>query len=317
MTFVARQGWVTPALLVLNGTLIAAIYACAKIAGANGVPAFSVLSWQVGFAAIVVAAVVAVRGELPRPTYVNLRYAAIAGVLGITGPNFVTFTALAHLPSSVIGVITSLSPLFTYAIALLLRIERLDALRAAGIVTGLLGVVLIVMPGSALPAIAALPWAVLAIAAPLLLAGGNVFRSVAWPSGLQPMAAAALLLALQSLLLVPAALIRGQLAVPGTLWRAEDFALLGAGILTAVFYLSAFELQRRGGPVVVSQLGYVITVASILIGLLVFGERPSPGSIAAVVVVLLGVALVNRQPRAQILASGAEKYFQAPRSPSA
>jgi drug/metabolite transporter (DMT)-like permease len=105
------------------------------------------------------------------------------------------------------------------------------------------------------------------------------------------MAAAALLLALQSLLLVPAALIRGQLAVPGTLWRAEDFALLGAGVFTAVFYLSAFELQRRGGPVVVSQLGYVITVASILIGLVVFGERPSLGTMAAVVVVLLGVAL--------------------------
>lgn len=290
------NGLLTPALLAVNGTLIAGIYAFAKVAGTHGIAALGVLAWQVLFAAIVMMAVVALRGELPRLTGANLRYAGVAGLLGITGPNLVTFAALAHLPAGLIGVITALSPLFTYALALMLRVERPSALRAAGVVLGLAGVLAIVLPRGALPTPDALPWALLAIAAPLLLAGGNVFRSLAWPRDLKPMSAAALLLVLQALLLVPAAVAMGQFEAPRALLRQQDVALLGAGALTAAFYLGAFELQKRGGPVVVGQLGYVITIASLAIGMLAFGERYPAGTFVAVAVVLAGVALVNRRP---------------------
>ncbi len=286
----------TQALLMSNGTLIAGIYACAKIATGAGLAPVGVLAWQVSFAAVVMAVVVALRGELPALTGANLRYAGTAGVLGITGPNLVTFTAIAHLPAGLIGVITALSPVFTYVIALALRIERVTALRAAGVVLGLAGVLAIVLPRGTLPTPEALPWALAAMAAPLLLASGNVYRSLAWPKGLPPMAAAALLLVLQAAVLVPVTVVSGDFAAPGAAFRPEDFALLGAGALTAIFYLSAFELQKRAGPVVVGQLGYVITVASLIIGAVVFGERFPPSAFAAIGVVLLGVTLVNRRP---------------------
>lgn len=294
-----RSNWlITQALLAVNGTLIAGIYAFAKVAGAGGVSALGVLAWQVLFAALVMVVVVALRGELPRLSRENLRYAAIAGVLGITGPNLVTFAALAHLPAGLIGVITALSPLFTYGIALALRTEPPNALRAAGIVLGLAGVLAIVLPRGALPTPDALPWALLAIAAPLLLASGNVFRTLAWPKDLKPMSAATLLLVLQALVLVPVAVATGEFEAPRALFRSQDIALLGAGALTAAFYLGAFELQKRGGPVVVGQLGYVITVASLAIGMLVFGERYPASTFVAVAVVLVGVMLVNRRPAA-------------------
>ncbi len=294
-----RSGWaLTQTLLVTNGTLIAGIYACAKVAAAGGIAPLGVLAWQVSFAAVVMAVVVALRGELPALNRANLRYAAIAGVLGITGPNLVTFAALSHLPAGLIGVITALAPLFTYAIALAVRAERANAMRAAGVVLGLAGVLAIVLPRGALPTPEALPWALAAAAAPLLLASGNVYRSIAWPAGLKPMAAAALLLALQALVLVPLALAFGDFAAPRAVFRPHDVALLGAGALTVAFYLGAFELQKRGGPVVVGQLGYVITIASLAIGVLVFDERYPPLTVAAVGIVLLGVTLANRRPAA-------------------
>lgn len=283
-------------LLLLNGTLIAGMYAFAKVAGGYGISPLGLLTWQLLFASIVIGGVAALRGELPSWTFGNLRYTAIAGVLGITGPNLVTFAALKHVPAGLVGVITALSPALTYAIATLFSAERFQPLRAAGVLLGLAGVMVILLPRGALPEPEALPWALAAVLAPLLLAGGNVFRSLAWPAGLKPLAAASLLLAVQALVLVPVAVALGEFELPRSLTGARDLPLLGAGALTAMFYLGAFELQKRGGAVVVGQIGYVITVASLLLGALVFGERYPLTTFIAVIVVLAGVMLANHRP---------------------
>jgi drug/metabolite transporter (DMT)-like permease len=102
------------------------------------------------------------------------------------------------------------------------------------------------------------------------------------------------MLALQAAVLVPVAVALDAFEAPRALFRPTDLALLGAGALTAAFYLGAFELQKRGGPVVVGQLGFVMTVASLAIGVAAFGERYPLTAFAAVAVVLAGVALVNR-----------------------
>lgn len=284
-------------LLLVNGSLIAGIYACAKIAAASGVSAFGMVAWQLLFAALALSAVAALAGRLPVPSRVSLRYAAIAGMLGISAPNLITFSALAHVPAGLIGVIGVLSPVFTYAIALAIGIERAHRVRALGIALGLVGVLSLLLPRSALPDASAWPWALLALGGPLLLAGGNLFRSLAWPPGLHPLSAATLMLLTQAALLVPAALWFDQLPLPdlsSPSWAGVDGALLGAGLSTATFYLSAFELQRRAGPVVVGQLGYVITAASLLLGMLVFGERPGMAAGVAISLVFAGVMLVQR-----------------------
>lgn len=64
-----------------------------------------------------------------------------------------------------------------------------------------------------------------------------------------------------------------------------------------MFYLGAFELQKRGGAVVAGQMGYVITVASLALSDLVFGERYPLTDILVVALVMAGGMLVNRRPR--------------------
>ncbi len=288
-------------LLLLNGSLIAGIYTLAKLARDEGLSPFGVLAWQLLVAAPLVTSVALVAGRLPPLNRGTLRYAAIAGLLGISAPNLVTFAALAHVPAGVVGVIGALSPLFTYAIALLLRVEALQRQRAAGILLGLLGllgVLALLLPRQGADETMALPWAVLALGGPLLLAAGNLFRSMAWPAGLHPLSAASLMLALQALLLVPAAAWSGHLTLPDSSGDGVVWTLLTAGGLTTLFYLSAFELQKRAGPVVVGQLGYVITVATLLLGMLVFGERHGAATFTAVATVFAGILLVHREQRA-------------------
>jgi drug/metabolite transporter (DMT)-like permease len=278
-------------LLLLNGALMAGIYAFAK---AGTTPALGVLAWQVAFAALVVGAAALWRGELPRPHRATLRYAGIAGLLGVSLPSLATFCAITQVPAGLVGALGALSPLFTYLLALVWRIERLRAVRALGIGLGLAGVLALLRPEGALPDAAALPWAVLAIAAPLLLAAGNLFRTLAWPPGLPPLGAASLVLGLQAVVVVPLALATGDFVLPLPVESRGDLALLGGGLLTAGFHLGAFELQRRAGPVVVGQLGYVITAVSLLIGVLVFGERYGAASLLAVATVFAGIVLVHR-----------------------
>jgi drug/metabolite transporter (DMT)-like permease len=290
------NGVFAPALLCFNGVLMAGIYAFAKVAGEDGVSPLGLLAWQLLFAAIVIGVVAVLRAELPSLTWANLRYATVAGVLGITGPNLVTFATLAHIPSGFVGVITALAPGLTYAIAVAFRAERVQPQRVAGVMLGFAGVIAILLPRGSLPGPEALPWALAQVIAPLLLASGNVFRSLAWPPGLQPIAAASLLLSTQALALVPLSVALDTFEIPRTLLHAKDVALIGAGVLTAVFYLGAFELQKRGGAVVAGQIGYVITLASLALGVLVFGERYPLTALLSVAVVLAGVMLVNRRP---------------------
>lgn len=293
----AGSRWGLYALLVASGATLAGVYAFGKLASGAGIPALALLAWQMLFATLVVGGVAKLRGQAPVPTPANLRYAAVAGIVGMTLPYFATFAALAYLPAGLVGAITAFSPLFTYGMVLGLRLERVTPHAAAGIALGLGGALAIALPGT--PAAGGAPWLCVAVAAaaPVFLACGNVFRTLAWPAGLQPLGAAALMLAVQTAVLVPAALALGMFRAPAG-WGAGDAALLGAGALTALFYLGAFELQRRGGPLIVGQLGYVIAAGSLAIGVLAFGERYSAQTLAAVAAVLAGVALVNARPAA-------------------
>lgn len=281
-------------LLVLNGTLLAAVYAFGKLARAGGIDALSLLAWQVGAAAVLITAVAIARRQPPQFGGTVLRYGATAGMLGVAVPNLATFSAIAFLPAGLVGIVVALSPAFTYTIAAALGLERVHAQRAAGVLLGFAGVLLIMLPTGALPDADAAPWLLVALAAPLALALGNIYRTRAWPPGLAPLAAASSMLIVLAATIIPLALANGGVALPSGDFETADLALLGAAAGTTAFYLTAFELQKRGGPVVTSQLGYVISVASLVLGMVFFAERPSAWVWFALGAVLAGIYVVQR-----------------------
>jgi drug/metabolite transporter (DMT)-like permease len=123
------------------------------------------------------------------------------------------------------------------------------------------------------------------------------------------------MLAIQAVVVVAAAAALDRLVVPGSpapgaqVAPTASTALLAAGAFTTVFYLGAFELQRRGGAVLTGQLGSVITVASLALGIAVFDEPPSAITAVALLLVLAGVALVSGgrqstgEPRVRLIES--------------
>lgn len=285
-------------LLAANGSLIAGVYAAAGVAARHAVDAVGLLAWQLAFAALALGGIAVSSGHWPRIDGARLRYALLAGLLGVSLPNVASFTALSHLPAAEVGVVAALSPVFTYAFAVGLRSERISVVRVAGLGLGLVGVGWVLWPADgAAPGMAS----ALALVAPVMLAAGNVYRSLAWPPGLTPLGAAALMLAGQAILVVPVAVANGAWVWPSAVGAEGGAALWAVGGMTAAFYLGAFELQRRGGAVVTGQLGYVITLASLAIGVLVFDDSPPASTWCGAALAIVGVLLVLRGgPRAQV-----------------
>lgn len=276
-------------LLALCGALIACTYALGKVIGGLGVGAVQMLFWQITGGGLLLLAVSARANQLPLLTSTHLRYYVLSGLLGFTGPYLLTYWVLNHLPSGLVGVVASLSPLMTYAIVSTLPGHRSHAWKWFGLALGLSGVLAILLPQNSLPSPDMLSWAFLACFSPLLLAAGNVYRSFAWPIGGRPLQMGAGLLLSQWLLVLPLFLWTHGSPLP---IQAVP-AMLGLALSSGLYYLVGFELQRRTTPVFVGQLGYVIALFSLLIGILFFQEQPSVWVWLGTALIVCGVLVVS------------------------
>ncbi|MDX2220672.1 MAG: DMT family transporter [Burkholderiales bacterium] len=286
-------------LLLTNGLLIAATYALSKAVLAADVPVLTLLAWQLAPAAVLINLVAAWRGERPTLSAPHLRYYVVAGVLGMLLPYTITYISLAHLPAGVIGVAASLSAVMTYGIARAAGREPANLRRLIGLVLGLIGVLTLVVPKAALPSPDLAGWVLIAVLAPLSLAAGNVYRSAAWPIGAPPLSLAAGMLAVLGVATLTMAAAVGQLSVAASVPSTALAGIAAVALLTTAFYLTAFEMQRRTSPSFVAQMGYVISLGALAIGVVFLDETPSAWVWLAAGLVMAGIAVATRSTAGQ------------------
>lgn len=164
-------------LLLVLGLFWGAGFNMAKLASQNGVAPIGYAMWQsLPSGLIVLAFIMARGGRLPTGRRYLLFY-AFAGIAGIAIPNMIAYGVIAHIPVGVWGVIINLAPLFTYLAALTLGAERIHPLRASGVVIGLIGVMLLVLPDSSLPDAGMVAWVLLGVLTPLIYGITNVLNA--------------------------------------------------------------------------------------------------------------------------------------------
>ena len=73
-------------------------------------------------------------------------YSVIA-MIGTVLPNAASFTAYVHLDAGIMAILISLVPIFALPVALVLGLERLQLKRLLGLVLGLFGILLLILPG--------------------------------------------------------------------------------------------------------------------------------------------------------------------------
>lgn len=272
----------------------------AKLAPGAGLPPLALLAWALAGATLVLAVIGAVRGRLPSFSARTVEYYLVAGFLGLAAPFLIFFSAVPHVGASFVAVSIALPPLYTYAGTLILRMERFDAWRALGVALTLAGSLLLAVLKLSVPG-ASTFWIVATLSAPVLLAAGNIYRTLRWPPGSGSDQLAPGMLGAAALMLLVVGVLPGgfgalpdlSLAVPTG--EAAAIALIAAQAAAfAVQYLLFFVVQQRGGPVYISLLGSVGAVVGSVIAIFLLGEAAPQGLLVGGALIALGVGLVTR-----------------------
>lgn len=291
----ARLEYAAPAALLGAGLLLAVTTNLAKVAQGSGVTPLAYLTWSLAGAAVLLATVALVRGQMSSMSLRSLEYYIVAGFLTVAGTNLIFFTVVTRLGVGFVALMLSLPPVLTYAGALMLRMEKFCRWRAAGVTLALAGTALLVLRKWAAPD-ADPAWIALALIGPVLLAAGNIYRTRRWPPGASAQSLAPGMLLGAIVFLVLFSQLPGfTLGVPDEDSTAVRMIALQSLVFAGQFLL-LFVLQKAGGPVFLSLMGGVGAIFGVPIATILLAEPllpaflPSASLIAAgIVCMLLGV----------------------------
>jgi len=291
-------------LLLFTGVFTGGVIMAAKLARLDGVEPLVILLWQISGSSILLWSVLLLTRDTGRPgrAYLNwshIRYYLTGGLLGITVPFALIYTVVQDLPVGLVGLITALSPLMTYALTRLLGQESGNSLRLFGILLGLLGVVLIMISKDTDVDDKQWPYLLMALGIPLTLAFSNHYRSVAWPTGSQALPLATGMLSVQGIILLPTAVFSGQLPL-SQLWPqlssvSINFVAIILMLMAGLSYFGSFILLRIAGPVYLSQMGYIITAVTVCLGILFLDEQYRLEDWMAMALIFVGLLMVSSQ----------------------
>ncbi len=271
-----------------------------RYARLEGLDPFGIVLWQSAVGLVVIGIVQALRGRLALPCdRGSLALYAAVGLLGIVLPHLAGYWALGHIPAFAHALLTSLVPILALALALGLRIERFEPLRALGIVLGALAVALLIVPQGSLPDSVPVVFVFVSALAPLCYALESAFVahvSRARAGALQALAGGSLV---ALAVMVPVTWASGA-----PLWPAGPepavMAVVASGMASALAYAGYVALLRRAGSVFATQVAYLVTGWAMLWSVLFLGERPSGWVWLSLAVLFAGLFLV--QPRPKLLA---------------
>ncbi|MGM0856327.1 MAG: EamA family transporter [Pseudomonadota bacterium] len=289
----SKKAWLAPLVYLLaGGALLGLSTNLAKLAGDIQLSALAFLFWSISGAALILLALAAFRRNLPPVNVRTIEYYAISGLLGVAGANLIFFSAIPHVGAGFVALIITLPPLLTYAGALILKMERFQLIRAMGVMSALAGAVTLAFHKLSAPDADYL-WILLALIGPVLLAIGNLYRTLRWPEGVSSDALAPGMLIAAATILFSVGLLPGfSLSVP----IGRPLPLLLIAVQAMVFagqFLLLFLLQKSGGPVFLSLLGSVGAVVGVPVAIVLQGEATPEGLLLGTLLIGTGIALLN------------------------
>ncbi|MDC0737419.1 DMT family transporter [Cognatishimia sp. SS12] len=280
----------SPGLLLLyTGGLFGLTFPLGKLAAQAGIaPIVWAMVISLG-AVIFIAPDLWRRRDFALPRGRVLRYVVISGLLSFALVNVLIFVLIPKLGAGHVGLMFALSPVFTLALSAAFRLKGVTPLGVIGIGFGLLGACIVALGrDGGLAGFSA--WAALGIVLPMVLAVGNIYRTLDWPEGVHP---ATLAFWSQGAALL--ALILVQLSLTGSLPVVSlgdvPIVALVQLVAAALIFPAYFRLQHLGGPLLLSQTGYVAAATSLFSVTLFMGERYALQTWAGAALVFVGIAL--------------------------
>jgi drug/metabolite transporter (DMT)-like permease len=280
-------------LLLVVGALIGISFPVGKLADQSGVdPVLWSLVISGGSGLVLLLALLA-RGYRTRFDMHFVRYCFVSGLLSYVLPNIVMFSAIPRLGAGFVGLMFTLSPVITLAISMAAGIRVPSRLGITGVAIGFVGAMILTSTRGAVSTPDSLAWTLAAFAIPVLLATGNIYRTIDWPQGRAPLELSTFSNLAAGLVLIAVLLaLQGTLPLGGIL-DAPGLTVAQIAMSSLVFALF-FRLQLAGGPVYLSQIGYVAAAVGLVSGIAFLGERYALATWIGAAIIAAGIALTIR-----------------------
>jgi drug/metabolite transporter (DMT)-like permease len=289
-----------PYFLILGAGIVwGATFSLALIATAQGAHPLALSAWQV----VLTTVFFLVAFLFSRFTLFNLKHLGhylVLALVGITAPNLFYYNAAPHLSAGILAITVSTVPLFTYAIMLLLRFESVVMRRMAGILLGMIAILLLVVPDHGFSSDDASLWILLVIVCALLYAVENVYigKGVAPSIDIRELLFGSNLVA--ALFQFPLAIYLGVDESWSWLASEAGLAVTGIALGSGFAYTMFFYTIKTAGPVFASQCAYAVTISGVIWGIIIFSEQHSIWIWISVMVMLLGLALVSPDQEVEV-----------------
>ena len=282
-----------PLALVVMGAIWGLGFTLSKVAGLAGAHPIGLVLWETIGSGGLLLIFCAALGRFPRRQWSHLKYYLVNGLLGFAIPGPILFWVAQHLPVAVVTMMVQMAPLLTYVLIVMMRSERFDLVRALGVVLGILGVGLILLPKGALPEPDSVGWVVMGLAAASFYALQNMYIALRAPANADVLTQTTGMLLLGGLAAIPMAA-----ALDGFLWPVFPMtvAVEAAAIMlviNAMMMLLFVWVVRAIGPVFASQTANIIVIAGVIWGRIFFDEVLSEWIWGAIFAMAVGVTLVT------------------------
>jgi drug/metabolite transporter (DMT)-like permease len=285
-------------LLIVLSLIWGSAFALIKIAVAT-IPPVSLSAMRVAVAAVTLLIILRLVGKRFGPGLRQWGHFAAVGMLGNGLPFALIGYGELRVDSALAAILIGAMPVFTVAFAYAFRVERgLTWLRGLGLAIGFAGLVLLVGPAT-LGRLGDDGVAHLAIVAAAASYAATAVYAMRLSQTIPIVVLGAGTMVASTAIMVPVALL---LDAPWTLVPTADalgaafiLGLVATGFATLIF----FKLLALAGAIFASTINYLIPVIGVVVGMAWLGERIGVTELAAMALILTGVALVRSGPSPQ------------------
>lgn len=218
-----------------------------------------------------------------------------------TGAPFILYAMAAKTTgSAVMAICNGATPFATVILAHFLVHDRLTARRIAGVLLGFAGLVVLVLPEFGEEGGGNFIGIALAVIGAWLYAVGNVGTRMA--PRVEPAMSSLIITTSAGLMTLLVALATEPFPAAPSSASLIAMAMLALWPTAIAFFFYVWLIQRAG-PVFVSFTTYMSPLWATAVGVTLMGETLHWSMVGALALILIGVAVANRQPRAPIRAN--------------
>ena len=280
-------------ILIILGLGWGLSFTLGKIAITAGGTPIGLTFWQSLFSGLILLAYVFFRhGKIIIPKIMFLPIVIIT-FLSVVIPNIIFYACVEHLDAGVLSISVSVIPLFTYLIAMGLRMDKFKVRRVIGLITGFCALLILILPENSLPDKRDIPWVLLALNCALCYALENIYIDRLALQNFGPIRLVCAVSFVSAIITFLLSLVMDQFFILQPTNLHLFISTLGLGFISATAYSIFIYLIGRAGSVFSSQVGYLVTFFGVIWGIIILGESHSVFVWISLAMIMMGIFLVQ------------------------